>query len=258
MASRNSLEFIVIYILIPAFYFYSFSRFLYSQIWNHISNFLRSKRMGWRGMKLGRFMEPCWWVIVYLIKKWCLYPLETGYKTTYLHCAAGQCIYAHIFNYTIWMLKFVMCPCQSIYGVEMRFRSSITDGPANVVPTESSPLHMLREPIAPAPSGDSKRGPSTPSPAPAAEIENARVIVGISTRFGTMTWILGIFWYPCLSCLAKAFSPSFHLLRCHCFCDPMREVCFIRMLNKSWWNQVFRAQNLVKSHRRFDSKFLFN
>ncbi|KAL9360605.1 hypothetical protein Peur_048728 [Populus x canadensis] len=66
-------------------------------------------------------------------------------------------------------------------------RSSITDGPANVVPAESSPLHMLREPIAPAPSGDSKRGPSTPSPAPASEIENARVIVGISTRFGTMT-----------------------------------------------------------------------
>ncbi|KAL3604937.1 hypothetical protein D5086_005796 [Populus alba] len=79
-------------------------------------------------------------------------------------------------------LLFVMCPCQSICGVEMRFRSSITDGPANVVPTKSSPLHMLREPIAPAPSGDSKRGPSTPSPAPAAEIENARVIVGISTR----------------------------------------------------------------------------
>ncbi|KAJ7008521.1 hypothetical protein NC653_007249 [Populus alba x Populus x berolinensis] len=84
-------------------------------------------------------------------------------------------------------LLFVMCPCQSICGVEMRFRSSITDGPANVVPTKSSPLHMLREPIAPAPSGDSKRGPSTPSPAPATEIENAKVTVGISTRFGTMT-----------------------------------------------------------------------
>jgi hypothetical protein len=69
---------------------------------------------------------------------------------------------------------------------------------------------------------------------------------------------MSIFWYPCLSCLVKAFSLSFHLLRCHCFCDPMREVCFIRMLYKSWWNQVFRAQNLVKSHRRFDSKFLFN
>ena len=48
-------------------YFTSRFTFLYFQILSHIYDFLnqrrflRSKRMRWRGVKLGVFMEPCWW-----------------------------------------------------------------------------------------------------------------------------------------------------------------------------------------------------
>lgn len=79
---------------------YSTSRFafFYCQISNHISNFLnqrcflKSKRMRWRGMKLGMFMERCWWVTVYLIEK--LYPIKTSFTRLHIfQCAAGQSIY---------------------------------------------------------------------------------------------------------------------------------------------------------------------
>ncbi|CAK7349063.1 unnamed protein product [Dovyalis caffra] len=96
-----------------------------------------------------------------------------------LLCAAGQCIYDRLkifpplpshpacavlrTNEKIVTKGPDKCKASMEHVEQPPPKKIATDGPANIVPTETSPSHMQVEPRAPAPSGDSKMGPSTSS-----------------------------------------------------------------------------------------------
>ena len=112
-------------------------------------------------------------------------------------------------------------------------KKTATDGPILPVLTNSSPSPMEGISVVPAPSGDSNMHPSSSSGQTPNEIvsdgsgrrdkgdKQALKSQLSSLRYGKMTWILGISWYRCLSCLVKAFYPSFQLPRCLCSYDHL-------------------------------------
>ena len=112
--SMLCLSFFIVFVLIyrdfESFFmllcFTSRFAFLYFQILSHICDFLnqrcflRSKRMRWRGMKLGVFMEPCWWDSLLIqslydstlmeVLSWICVGVT---RPCFCQHAAGQCIY---------------------------------------------------------------------------------------------------------------------------------------------------------------------